>query len=199
MTKRDFLLRLQEKLTGLPQAEVEERLNFYSEMIEDGMEEGVTEEEAVVTIGTPDEVARQILTDIPLTKLIKESVKPKRRLTTVEIVLLVLGFPVWLPLLIAAGAIVFAVYVSLWSVIASLWAVFVSMVACALGVLVGGVLFAIYGNGWIGCAVIGAALVCAGLSVFLFFGCHVATGGIVRLTQKMALGIKHCFVRKGEA
>lgn len=39
MTKLQFLMALHEKLSGLPREE--ERLSFYSEMIEDRMEEGL--------------------------------------------------------------------------------------------------------------------------------------------------------------
>ena len=46
MTKLKFLFELRDRLEGLPYDEVEERLNFYSEMIEDRMEEGLSEEEA---------------------------------------------------------------------------------------------------------------------------------------------------------
>ena len=44
MTKINFILLLSEKLKNLPEKEVEERLSFYSEMIEDRMEEGFSEE-----------------------------------------------------------------------------------------------------------------------------------------------------------
>ena len=80
MTKLQFLLSLHNKLSGLPQNEIEERLNFYSEMIEDRIEDGLSEEEAVSEIGTVDEIAEQIVSDIPLTKIAKEKIKPKRRI-----------------------------------------------------------------------------------------------------------------------
>ena len=51
---------LREELMGLPQDEIEERLDFYSEMIEDRMEEGLSEEVAVAEIGIPAEIAAQI-------------------------------------------------------------------------------------------------------------------------------------------
>ena len=51
MTKLKFLLLLNERLSHLPSKEVEERLAFYSEMIEDRMEEGLSEEEAVSEVG----------------------------------------------------------------------------------------------------------------------------------------------------
>lgn len=82
MTKLQFLLSLHNKLSGLPQNEIEERLNFYSEMIEDRIEDGLSEEEAVSEIGTVDEIAEQIVSDIPLTKIVKEKIKPKRLICT---------------------------------------------------------------------------------------------------------------------
>ena len=56
MNKQEFLDRLRKGLSGLPQAEREERLLFYSEMIDDRMEEGLTEEEAVAALGSLEEI-----------------------------------------------------------------------------------------------------------------------------------------------
>ena len=75
MTKQEFTEQLRAKLQGLPEAELEERLLFYSEMIDDRIEEGESESEAISAIGNIDEIAEQILSDIPLTKLVKEKVK----------------------------------------------------------------------------------------------------------------------------
>ena len=47
MGKQEFLAQLRKGLQGLPQEDIEERLTFYSEMIDDRMEEGLSEEEAV--------------------------------------------------------------------------------------------------------------------------------------------------------
>ena len=60
MRKQDFLSALKTSLLGLPKQDVEEHLNFYSEMIDDRMEEGRTEEEAVADIGSVEEIATQI-------------------------------------------------------------------------------------------------------------------------------------------
>ena len=68
MTKLQFLFALRDKLAGLPQSDIEERLRFYSEMIEDRMEEGLSEEEAVAAVGTVDEIASQATADIPPVK-----------------------------------------------------------------------------------------------------------------------------------
>ena len=61
MNKQDFLKELSRALSGLPREDLEERLAFYSEMIDDRMEDGLSEEEAVADIGSIDEAASQII------------------------------------------------------------------------------------------------------------------------------------------
>ena len=111
MTKLEFLLSLNEKLSGLPMAEVKERLNFYIEMIEDRIEEGLSEEEAVSAVGSVEQIAEQIISEIPLTKIATEKIKPKRQLKGWEICLLILGAPLWLSLVIGAVSVLFSLYV----------------------------------------------------------------------------------------
>lgn len=199
MNKQEFLAQLRKGLSGLPKEDIDERLTFYSEMIDDRMEDGIPEETAICEIGAIDELVSQIIADIPLTKLVKEKITPKEKMKAWEIVLLVLGSPIWLSLLIAAFAVIFSLYVVLWSVIISLWATFASFVACGLVGIAAGVYFATGGNGLTGIAMIGAGIVCAGLSVFMFFGCKAATKGILNLTKKLAIRIKNCFIKKEEA
>ena len=138
MGEQEFLVQLRKGLSGLPQEDIEERLMFYSEMIDDRMEEGITEEDAVAAVGTVDEIVKQVVAETPLAKITKERIKPKRRLRAGEIVLLILGSPIWLSLLIAALAVILSLYASLWSVVISLWAVFVSLIGCAFGGVVAG-------------------------------------------------------------
>ena len=115
MNKEQFLDELRRELSGLPQEDIEERIAFYEEMIADRMDEGMSEKEAVSGIGSVEEIARQIMSEIPLTKLVKEKVRPKRSLKAWEIVLLVLGSPVWIPLAIAAVAVLLSVYAVSWA------------------------------------------------------------------------------------
>jgi uncharacterized membrane protein len=199
MTKLDFLLALQEKLSGLPKDEVKERLHFYNESIEDRMEEGLSEEEAVAQIGSVDEIAQQIIGELPFTQLAKERLLPKRQLYPWEIVLLVLGSPVWLSLATAAAAVIFSVYASLWAVLISLWAVFVALAACAPGCLFAGILYLATGHALSGFAALSCALVCAGLAIFAFFGCKAATKGIWLATGKCTLWFKNRFIKKEAA
>lgn len=196
MNKQEFLAELRKGLHGLPQNDIEERLTFYNEMIDDRMEEGLTEDAAVSEVGTVNEVVSQIVTETPLSKIVKEKVRPKRTLRVWEIVLLALGSPIWLSLLIAAFAVIFAVYVTAWSVIAALWASELALAASSIGSILSAVIFAFQVNGIVAIAVLGAGIAFAGLSIFLFFGCKETTKGILFLTKKMILGIKSLFIGK---
>ena len=99
MTKNEFIAALKSKLSGLPQNELDERLEFYCEMIEDKIEDGATEEEAVSSIGSVEDVSDRVLADVPFSSIVKEKIKNSRALSAWEIVLLVLGFPIWFSLL----------------------------------------------------------------------------------------------------
>lgn len=195
MNKEEFLARLRRGLAGLPREDVEERLTFYSETIDDRMEEGLTEEEAVADLGDVDGIAAQIVADTPLPRLVKERARSKRALRAWEIVLLVLGSPLWLSLLIAAGAMLLTAYAVIWALIAALWAVELAVVVCLLAGVVAGAA-ALFQGGLRGLLVLGAGLLCGGLAIFLFFGCKAVTMALLRLTRRMARGIKSLFIRK---
>ena len=104
MTKQEFLARLAAKL---PKSEREEQLAFYSEMIDDRIEDGLSEEQAVLAVGTAKEIIAQTVAEIPLAKIAKERIKSNRRLKAWEIVLLAFGSPIWLSLGIALMIIFF--------------------------------------------------------------------------------------------
>lgn len=196
MTKLQFLFALRDALAELPRDELEQRLHFYSEMIEDRMEEGLSEEDAVSAVGSVEEIAAQIRAELPPTKTQREKAAEKRPLKEWEIVLLVLGSPIWVSLLIAAAAVVFSLYVSIWSVIVSLWGVFGTLIGCACGGIVAGVGFVISGHYLTGAAMVGAGMVCAGVSVFLLWGCKAVTKGVSVLTKKAVSGIKNRLRKK---
>ena len=199
MLKQEFLDALRQGLSGLPQADVEERLTFYGEMIDDRIEEGCAEEEAVAQAGTVEEIVSQTVADVPLTRIVKETIRPKRRMRAWEIVLLVVGFPLWFPLLVAAGAVMLSLYIVLWALVIVLWTIEVSLWACALASFAAAVVYFVNGHTPNGIAAFGAALIFAGLSLFLLFGCVAASKGAAKLAKKIVLGIKSLFIRKERA
>ena len=187
MNKREFLSNLRKRLSKLPKREIDERVRFYEEMINDYIEEGVSEEEAVEKIGAIDEC--------PATE---PKAHAKRKIGAWEIVLLVLGSPIWLSLLISAFAVVFSSFAVLWAIVVSLWAIFISFAVCAPVGVIAGIVYAFSGHGPTGLFLIGAGLICAGLSVFLFFGCKQIVNGTWLLTKKIARNIRACFAKKEE-
>lgn len=197
MNKQEFLDKLRTGLMGLPKDDLEERVNFYSEMIDDRMEEGLLEEEAVSQMGDVDEIISQIIAETPLAKIVKEKIRPNRTMKAWEIVLLILGSPLWLSILLVIFSMILVIYVMIWVVIICLWAVEVSVASGAVAGVGSGVIFFIEGNGYSGLAMIGAAIFCVGISIFLFNGCKVATVGAARLTKKIAIGIKNIIMGKG--
>ena len=199
MDKKEFLHKLQKGLSGLPKDDIQERLSFYSEMIDDSIEEGLTEEEAISRIGSVDNIIRQIIDETPLSTLAKQRIKPKKELSAVEITLLVLGCPIWLSLLISFFAVILSLYVSLWAVVISLWSVFAAFVASALGVLIGGIAFGIIGYGTTCAAMIAACFVCSGLAILSFLGCKALTKGAALLTKGVVLWTKNRLMRKEAA
>lgn len=121
MNKRAFANRLKSRLRGLPMREVEERISFYLEIIDDRIEDGVSVEVAIAALGDIDVIAEQIRDEI---KTKNFTVKPERREWRAwEIVLVVLGSPLWITLLATAFCLVLAVFIVVWSVNLVLWAV----------------------------------------------------------------------------
>ena len=199
MTKQLFLDQIAARLSTLPYQEVSERLSFYGEMIDDRIEDGMSEAEAITAIGSVDSVTAQILADISLIRIAKEKIKARRTRKRWETVLLWVGSPVWIPLLLSAFAVVLSLYASLWAVVISLWACFGALIGSGVGVALSGILLSFTANLPTGVALIGAGAVCTGLSIFFFYLCRVMTVGTILLPKKIALGIKKHFLKKEDA
>lgn len=193
MKKEEFLNKLRIKLSNLPKEDLDERINFYSEMIDDRIEDGFQEEEAINDIGTLDEVSRQVIANYPLKKLIKEKVTPKKKINIATIILLVLGSPIWLSLLIAVIVVLFSLYVVLASLLISLWAVFIALVAGGLGGIVLGVIYIFQGSGAL---LLGGSIICLGLGILLFFGCKELTKLFMVFSKNIIVWIKNLFLKE---
>ena len=196
MNKEVFLDELRKKLSGLPQSDIEERISFYSEMIDDRVEDGMTEEEAIAQIGSVDQVVATIMSEIPLSKLVKQKVNKKKEMPVWAIVLLVLGFPVWFPLIISLLSVVFSLYLTVWIVVITFYAVDLSFAIASIACLVAIFIALVRGEFLIAVAALGSCLILGALAVLLFFGCNYMVKGVVYVTQKMLLGIKSLFIGK---
>ena len=198
MTKLEFLGRLEAGLSQLPEGERRRQLEYFEEMLDDRIEDGMGEEEAVASLGDPARVAAEILQDMPLPKLMGTRMRPKDGWTGLSVVLLVLGFPVWFPIVVSILAVAFAVYLVVWSVMVALFAVVVSIGVAGIALII--TLFLQFPPTVpLGILVLGAALLLAGLSVFAFYGVLLLGKGLVRLTALTVRRIKSWFIKKEDA
>ena len=195
MTKQDFLLSLQGRLSKyIPKTEVKERLSFYDEMINDLIEEGLSEAEAVSKIGSVDDIVSQILTELPPDKIIQDGAKKKRKF--LEIAILAISSPLWASLLIAGFAIVLALYISMWAIVASLWSVVLSFVVFGTAGIIYAPFLFVTGNYMTGALAFAMSFVLLGLLAFAYYGCMQVSKWAIILTKTMIKYLKGFFADK---
>ena len=165
MQKIEFLALLRQRISILPPREIDQTVEYYSEMIDDYVESGYTPEEAVARMGGVDNVAAQVLAG-EQTPAYDAYVVRKRKKNGL-LWLVILGFPVWFPLLVTAFAVLLTLAIVFGTLAIVLpWSLIVSFGASAIALLVATpVIF--MGEG-IAAALLtlGAALVVGALCIF---------------------------------
>ncbi|MBQ9856429.1 MAG: DUF1700 domain-containing protein [Clostridia bacterium] len=185
MNKQKFLIRLKKALRGCSATEIQSRLAFYSEMIDDRVEEGFSEKEAIQAIGDPVQIAEEIRMELG------EKKKDRRPLSTGAKILIALGSPIWLSLLIAAvavglslvislAAVVFSVFVCMFAALICVFAAVFALGVSALACLIAGIACAFEGMFIQLLLWTGVSFVCAGLCIALALLCVPAGKGILR-------------------
>lgn len=201
MNKREFLAVLRRELYILPQNELKEQLSFYSEMIDDGVEEGLTEEQAVSKIGSISEILSQIQAadnKSNSSETVKIDKAESNGLGAGAKTLLIVGSPLWIVLLAVAFVVTVSIYASLWAVWISIFAVEIALIAAAGACLLYPILLVIQGAFLPAAFLVGGGLVCAGLSIFLWYGCKGMLFGFVKLTKWSFLKIVSIFKTRGD-
>lgn len=128
MNKQEFITLLEKRLFQLPQVEKEHLLNYYNETIEDRIEDGMSETEAVSSLDSIEAIVKQVYAerDIQMEKEV-----PVRSRRGWKITALILLFPFWLTLLSA----LFVLYLTLWALIAVLFCIMLAFVCFIAGAL----------------------------------------------------------------
>ena len=199
MTRFDFLYELRQGLKDFSEEEIMEHIVYYREMIEDRMEDGISEEDALKEIGTPEEVVARIYAETPLPTLIKTKLKKERYIKGWQIVLIILGSPIWLSLLIAVFAVFISLIAAAFAVIAALYTAPIALGASSIATLCLIIPMIISSNipGAVAC--LGLSLFCTGASILTFLGINLITKLIIKLFKKIIKAIKSRFIRKEEA
>ena len=226
MNKYEFLTNLRAKLWALPEEDKQRSVDYYAEMIDDRIEEGMNETDAVKDIcgknavdeldeaAWIEEVAAVILSEKETEQKQEKTQRQKRSLKRWEIALLILGSPLWLALLLTAGAVVLALAISAFAVIVSLAAVvftlYVVMWVVILCLWVGALALALSSIAGIlvfiplliknliphGFLTVGSAVACAGIAAAWGFGCYYLTKWCCKFT---AWTCKKIFGKRGKA
>lgn len=195
MTKAEFLNALRQKLSALPAAEIERSINYYSEILDDRIEEGMGEEEAVASLEDPDTIARKIIGETPFSTLVKAKAAEKGGLKAWHIVLIVLGFPVWFPLILSFFILIFAFYLVIWSLILAVFALVASLGLGGLALLVLSPVS--FGHGLpVGLFNLGVGLAAVGLAIFAFFPAVKLSKALIKLTVLAGRKAKILFIKK---
>ena len=195
MYKYEFLTALREQLVGLPKEDIEERISFYEEMINDRMDEGKSEEQAVAEIGTVDEVVRQIASETKLVHLVKHKMTPKRSLRGWEVAIIIATFPFWLPVVITSFVLAFVGFILIWTLVIVTYSAETGLWA---GGILSGISFAMtLIAGEPNYMMLGSCLMGIGGALLMILGCYGSTKLTIGLTKRMMIGIKSAFIRKG--
>ena len=197
MSKADFLRLLERALAQLSEEERQKNLEYYSELLDDMMEEGMTEAEATAKLGSPSQIAQSILQEMPLGKLVSTRMKPKSGWTPLAIVLAVVGSPVWVPLLLVGVAVVLALFVSIWALGFAAIAVVIGLAVAVVAAPVIAIRAAMLTLP-VGLLLLGAGLVLLGLCVLGGLMAVELCKLLWQLTVWLAHKIKGLFIRKEE-
>jgi len=196
MNRQEYLDEIKDKLLGLSEEDIDKALDFYMEAIDDRIEDGLTEDQAIKAVGSSDEVAEQILMDTPLPKLVSASVKPRRTLKAWEIVLIVISAPIWIPLAIALIAIAFSVFVVIFSLIFALIAVLIGLTLGGVGLLAAAIFSIFAGSAGTAVMKLAVGLVAVGIGILLFIPIKACVLWLIELCGRFFKWIKKQFVKR---
>ncbi len=184
MTKAEFIRKLRSSLGRLKKAELKQTLEYYSELIDDRVDAGESEAEAVAALGSIDDIAGSILGNASENGDLRPDSRP------INTTLLILGSPIWLSLLIVAFAVILALFVTVWACIIAFIAADFALVVSGIGCIVGG---AFSGSLNSALFIIGCGCISVAVGLALFYPIKLLTELCVKLIKWSSLMIAKPF------
>jgi len=145
MTRLDFINELKKLLSPLSESERNKSILYYNEFIDDRIEDGMTEVDAIACLESPAVIADRILSEMgfsqgqaqsqPLPKM-KNINRGKVKSSAGTVALIILGFPIWFPLIITVASLAFALVITVWSLVFSLLVTALACVAACIAAVV---------------------------------------------------------------
>ena len=201
MSKNDFLDGLKKILNNAGVPNPDGMIEYYDEMICDRMEDGMTEEEAVGSLPDPDKIVEDAMLEMPIHKLASSKVKrtheeaKKSGHGALWVLLLILGFPLWFPILLTAVILVFTFLLVLFIILGTFYIVNVAFglsgiaaVIASFSIFLGFITFPSFFVG------LGGGLLLLALCLALWKPLLLLTKGACNLVKGMFLGIKKMFI-----
>lgn len=200
MNKEDFLLELRKRLGHISKKEKEKCIKYYDEIISDRVEDNMTEEQAVEALGDIDTIVENITKDLPLSSLvickIGNTINKQKDLTT--LLLIILGFPLWFPLLASFLSVILAIYISIIAVVIAFYAIAVGFSLGGIFSLIVGLLFLFKEPFYYTLCTLGISFTLIGLGFILFKPFTYLAKLILSSLKFLIRKIKLIFIRKKE-
>ena len=190
MKKEAFLRALDKRLEGMSAEERARALEFCAESIDDRVEDGMAEEDAVTALGDVEDVARGLLADRPLGAVVRERVRHESNAG--RVVLLICASP----LLVTFFAVGLSVYAALWAAMIAIYAAVASLLIAGAAGALGGVALMFLQGAAPGLCICGAGLVSFALGLLLIDPVKAAGRGLWKLTKAFGRGCKRLIVGK---
>lgn len=185
MNKNEFLKQLKKNLRLLPAQERQKVLDYYSEMIEDEIEEGRSEVDAVSRRGNAAEIAKQTVREYFSARddgiSENEQIKSTSNGLAKRLTITILSFPLWLPLY-AAG----------WSILTSLFAAAFSCALAGVACLIPSIIL-IVTDGAAGVFQCGMCMAALGCGIVLGYGSWELTKLWLKMSGWLCRGIRYSF------
>lgn len=158
VNKETFLSTLDKELNGLTYTEKQNILNYYDELIEDYKEDGCSEEEAVMRLEEPKEIAKRAILEFKPVESTSHSSLTKA--------LIILGSPLWASILLSGAMFVLSFLILVWCLpIVTVSFAFAGVVGAFIGVF--GAVPVMVTTFLYGVFQLGVGIFCVGLSYWL--------------------------------
>ena len=195
MSKYEFLAEVQKRLSGMDRDDIKRSLDFYSEMIDDRVEEGLTEEEAVKALGPIDDIVAAIRGGEAAPEGEKAASESEKAAPVSSSDEKGDGFPSILSALLVTIRVLFVIgAVCLWTLAVSIMIAGVSTVAVAAGAMFVGIA-KLFTDG-VGASLfwVGGGVAAIGIGMAIITGARASFRGINALTR----GVNRALDKKGE-
>lgn len=193
MNRVEFLNLLKKRLKDISKEDLKRTLDYYNEIISDKIDDGISEKEAIKSLGSIDEIVNEVKNGIS-----SERKKSEKNSKGWKVALLISTFYIWVPILISIFAVIFSLYVSLWAIVVSLGAVGVSSIIVTPAGIIIGIIRICGGNTPAGIVIIGLSLVLAGIGILLCKATIELSKLSIKLLKKILQIIKHLFGKRGD-